>query len=359
MKKILILFVVLLFNVSYAAFSDVPYDHWSYSAVNKMENLQILSGYPDGTFRPNNYITFAEFTSIFDNFFDIPKDNSSNRFSGVSSEHWGKGSVEAALKYIDPNYDSIAEYLGYTGYTTEDGIVADMPVTREIVIHAFYTIFGYEERLYNKDDEKFMFADYQDMMYPKEICIAYKKGVISGENVEGDIYIRPTRYITRAEISAIFNNLLGFNTKIKNLEGYDIFEKVLNDYVKALKNNNLNEAKTYIYDTNGVLNAIDFNEVSDKNLTNIINKWCKTFSFSVVEHGFYSYNHAYLKIKANKIDTNALERDFNLRYQELTTQKLKSKLENFDFTRYHQFNEMGTNMVINFVKVNDKWKIEL
>lgn len=40
-----------------APFSDVPFSHWSYDAVNKLAAKGILQGYPDGTFKGNSTVT--------------------------------------------------------------------------------------------------------------------------------------------------------------------------------------------------------------------------------------------------------------------------------------------------------------
>ena len=45
-------------------FSDVAYTAWYNNAVSTTSNADIIAGYPDGTFQPNNYITRAEFATI-------------------------------------------------------------------------------------------------------------------------------------------------------------------------------------------------------------------------------------------------------------------------------------------------------
>ncbi len=44
-----------------AIFSDVSQEDWHYSYVNEAYRSGLVSGYDDGTFRPNNSITYAEF----------------------------------------------------------------------------------------------------------------------------------------------------------------------------------------------------------------------------------------------------------------------------------------------------------
>lgn len=50
-------------------FSDISANDWFYSVVLKGYSMGIISGYPDGTFGPNQPITRAEFTKIFVNTF--------------------------------------------------------------------------------------------------------------------------------------------------------------------------------------------------------------------------------------------------------------------------------------------------
>ncbi len=46
------------------SFSDVAKGNWAYNSIAKASSQGWLSGYPDGTFRPNNKINRAEVTSI-------------------------------------------------------------------------------------------------------------------------------------------------------------------------------------------------------------------------------------------------------------------------------------------------------
>ena len=48
-------------------FSDVSPTHWAYSAVNSLaENYGCLAGYPDGTFRGEQFVTRYEFAAAMD-----------------------------------------------------------------------------------------------------------------------------------------------------------------------------------------------------------------------------------------------------------------------------------------------------
>ncbi len=52
-KKILAaILIVSLALVSFSAeYKDVPINHWAYDAVQRVSDIGILEGYPDGTFK--------------------------------------------------------------------------------------------------------------------------------------------------------------------------------------------------------------------------------------------------------------------------------------------------------------------
>lgn len=63
MKKI-IFFVVLILLPNYSlAYSDIN-NHWANEYINYLTESNILSGYPDNTFKPDNRITRAEFSTM-------------------------------------------------------------------------------------------------------------------------------------------------------------------------------------------------------------------------------------------------------------------------------------------------------
>jgi hypothetical protein len=45
-------------------FPDVPSNHWAFPYVEECAKSGLVSGYPDGTFRPENYITKAEMVKL-------------------------------------------------------------------------------------------------------------------------------------------------------------------------------------------------------------------------------------------------------------------------------------------------------
>lgn len=68
-----------------ADFKDVPESHNNFTAINYVQSQNIVSGYPDGTFKPDNKINRAEFIKIFVNSL-TSEPSGSNCFSDVKDE---------------------------------------------------------------------------------------------------------------------------------------------------------------------------------------------------------------------------------------------------------------------------------
>ena len=75
-------------------YSDVAATSWYNSAVSTLSSMGIITGYPDGTFRPNAAITRAEFAAIAARF-DNDGDKTAAKFSDIAT-HWAKDEISIA-----------------------------------------------------------------------------------------------------------------------------------------------------------------------------------------------------------------------------------------------------------------------
>jgi hypothetical protein len=78
-------------------FSDVPLSYWAYDVIGSMSTAGYIYGYPDGTFRPGNDITRAEFASIMAKALDLSKGATAGTFTDVSAGDWYYNLVNAAV----------------------------------------------------------------------------------------------------------------------------------------------------------------------------------------------------------------------------------------------------------------------
>ena len=75
-------------------YSDVASTAWYNTAVSTLNSMGIITGYPDGTFRPNAAITRAEFAAIAARF-DNDGDKTAAKFSDIAN-HWAKDEISIA-----------------------------------------------------------------------------------------------------------------------------------------------------------------------------------------------------------------------------------------------------------------------
>ena len=100
-----------------ARFTDVKSTDWFADSIMKLSGKDIITGYPDGTFKPNKSITRAEFAAIASKYIKNPK-AADETFSDVPMNHWAKDAI-AKVK---------AE--GWISGYTDGTFRPDAPITR-------------------------------------------------------------------------------------------------------------------------------------------------------------------------------------------------------------------------------------
>lgn len=74
-------------------FADVEDTRWSNNAISTMEGYGLITGYADGTFRPSADITRAEFVTMAARFYEI--ENGASTFADVQG-HWAEKYISSA-----------------------------------------------------------------------------------------------------------------------------------------------------------------------------------------------------------------------------------------------------------------------
>lgn len=142
MKKVLSLLLVLSLVLgavapAMAAPSDVEGTEYE-EAVERLSALDVLDGYPDGTFRPNNTITRAEMAAalvkLAGNEYAVEFSRGETSFSDVSASYW-------AAPYIN-----VGQKMGYIDGHTDGTFRPTEPVTYEQAIKLVVELLGYGEK---------------------------------------------------------------------------------------------------------------------------------------------------------------------------------------------------------------------
>lgn len=148
------------------SFTDAS-SHWAKAAISNAVAAGIASGYPDGSFKPDQYITRAEFTKLLVEGLDLASSSTALSFSDAASiPQWAQAYVQAAVN---------AEVI--TGY--QDGSFrGDGNITRAEMAVMITKALGLELEA----AEALSFSDADSIPgYAKErVATAVKHGLVQG-----------------------------------------------------------------------------------------------------------------------------------------------------------------------------------
>lgn len=172
-------------------FSDVPSTHWAFDYIDEMAQREVISGYPDGRFLPENQVTRAEFAKIMVCAAGMRVSNTNQTsFTDVYISDWYCPYIEAAKEYL-------------TGYSTASGMVyrPTTPALREDIAVALVKLKGYDtsvvdESILNMFSDSYSISD----SAKKYVAVAVERGLISGYD---DNTFRGQATITRAEAATM------------------------------------------------------------------------------------------------------------------------------------------------------------
>ncbi len=103
------------------ALNDIA-GHWAYDNINKLVAMGCISGYPDGSFKPNKSITRAEFATVLVNAFKLSSSNGGKKFADTA-DHWAGDFIAiAAANGIVGGYD--ADTFGPNDLITREQMAA-------------------------------------------------------------------------------------------------------------------------------------------------------------------------------------------------------------------------------------------
>lgn len=174
---------------AYANLSDIS-GYWAEKVVVEWVENGLASGYPDGTFRPENDISRAEFMSLVNSAFEYTQEEEEIDYKDISTGKW---------------YISIIKKAKAAGYISgyNDGTMKpDNPITREEVATIIVKLM--DLRLDAKGIDGF--KDKDKIKWSKE----YVGAVVNAKYMVGftDGTFNPQKNITRGEAIYALNNIV-------------------------------------------------------------------------------------------------------------------------------------------------------
>lgn len=182
-------------------FKDVGEDHWANHAIKQMAERDIISGYNDSTFKPNQTVSRAEFAKMMVVALNLPINKPQvATFVDVYSDHWVFPYVESAKYYL-------------TGFRTANGdyFRPNRPAVREDMAVALVKALGYTNESY---DENILdrFADQNAISsnLKKYVAIAVQKNIMKGTPIgKGQKFMfHPKKPLSRAEAAVLLFNVM-------------------------------------------------------------------------------------------------------------------------------------------------------
>jgi parallel beta-helix repeat protein len=80
------------------SFQDVPTGYWAKAYIEALASQNIIAGFPDGTFKPNDPVTRAQFATIITKALAPPSRRTAIRFNDVNSNFWAYGAIQSAYQ---------------------------------------------------------------------------------------------------------------------------------------------------------------------------------------------------------------------------------------------------------------------
>ncbi len=196
MKKILCVILSTILSVSAMvsfAFDDVKDSHWAKEYIEKLTDMNVINGYEDSTFKPENNVTRAEFVKMLSLSFE--PESKGGFFEDVES-HWAKEYIE---KCADVFPAEGKEFL------------PDTNATREEIAASLSTVLNLPKSdSVRKISEMFKDSESVSEKLSDKVASAVQAGIIEGyENGE----IRGGNPVTRAEVCTLIVRALEYKEK--------------------------------------------------------------------------------------------------------------------------------------------------
>jgi len=199
-------------------FSDLQQTHWAYSEIMYLAQRQIINGFPDGTYRPNEPITLEQFATLVVGVLGADATHGYEIFEDVPINRWSNANITTAVirGIIVPN-----EHGNVLG--------ADSAITREISALWMVRALGIAVT-----DTQTTFNDNHDITHRSEIATAVEIGLIQG--MPNNLFA-PSGSTTRAQAAVLVVRMSNILNEISIQHDFEeVFHYVYRSDVTVISN---------------------------------------------------------------------------------------------------------------------------
>ena len=183
-------------------FPDVAINHWAASQINILSDEGVIVGYPDGTFKPDDNVTRAEFASMAIKALgqEHTKVAQPVEFTDITRDYWAYDAIQKALYF-----DLISSSKEGSLFRPDDNVSREEATT--VAVNALTT-----EQISPAKALEVLSKKYADVgSISKEFLIPAGKSEILNMIVvapgKSQPVLEPARPATRAEVAAILYNM--------------------------------------------------------------------------------------------------------------------------------------------------------
>jgi hypothetical protein len=180
-------------------FKDIP-GHWAVKDIITLKDAGLINGYPDGTFKPENTITRAEFMVMLGRILAIKyPDAKTYNYESLfidNINHWSYKEAVKSFGYLQ-SIDITHIFL--------DDYIPNQPITREEVVAVLNAILKNNKGFQYTPNTTLVLGDTDTSRFPDAIRFSMRYDLVKGYP---DSTFKPTGNITRAEISAVLVRML-------------------------------------------------------------------------------------------------------------------------------------------------------
>lgn len=186
---------VTLDPIDGGVFKDVNTNHWAYESIQKVVELGIVKGYPQGTFKPNEKLTVTDTFTFLD------------RVLLLNGDRDMKLSRQTVEKYVtDKEHWAFNHVASVASRLTEETLQQIMQmkkgyITRELLAEVIYEIHGKPELTSSENG----FKDIKDSKYQEAMIYCIEQNILQGANKDE---ILPHKMLTRAELMNVLARII-------------------------------------------------------------------------------------------------------------------------------------------------------
>ncbi|MBD2110500.1 MULTISPECIES: S-layer homology domain-containing protein [Cyanophyceae] len=197
-------------------FNDLNRAHWAWPLLADLAQRDLVSGFPDGTFRPGAAMTRAEFAAQLAQLFNLPPAHSplpvQSSYSDLKPDHWAYKGVQKSVK------------MGFLSGSPEGDFLPDQPISRIQVITALANGLALTSS-HAATEALVPYTDREQVPIwaIRQLVAATEAGLVV--NYPEITTLAPNRPASRAEVAAMLHRSLVYTGSLQAIPSPYIVEK--------------------------------------------------------------------------------------------------------------------------------------